>query len=244
MVSSYLVRPRLDYARKVRTLNIFIEGVELIWTRSWERKKLNERPIYLRSVFFMFAVAQTILHLYYDYDQVALPVKHTMEEPISPQPQGLPTWFSTRVDILAPMFKWDFDNPANSILQNTVLRTLVISLSAPFLYSIFIRRMAWEWSFVFASLLWDVPVSPLSFIPPHYPSLVYRSFSAGNLLFFLWQSSIALFNAYVARQPIKKEQPLSSESKDSNGTLLNGLKSKKETPKVRIPRFLERSGLT
>ena len=180
----------------------------------------------------MFAMAQTILHLYYDYDEVPLPVKHTMEEPISPQPRGIPAWFSARADILAPMFRWDSNDLARSILQNVILRTLIISLSTPFLYGIFIRRMAWEWSLTFASLLWDVPASRLSYIPPHYPSLVYRSITAGTLLSFLWQSSSTLFTAYVARQPIKKELPLSSESKDSNGTLLNGLKSKKEIPKV------------
>ena len=209
-----------------------IEEHGLISDRQWERRKLNERPIYLRSVFLMFAMMQSILHLYYDYDRVPLPITPALEEQISPQTRGLPAWFATRADILGPMFLWDSDNLAKSIPQNIVLRTLVISISAPFIYAIFIRRAAWEWSLMFASLLWDVPASRLSYIPPHYPSLVYRSTTAGLLLVFLWQSSNALFTAHVARQPIKKDQPLSNESKDPSATLLNGLKSKKEIAKV------------
>ena len=200
--------------------------------RQWERKKLNERPIYLRSVLLVFAVTQSILHVYYDYDQVPLPLTPALEEPINPQPRGMPAWFTTRGDILRPMFVWDSNNLAKSIPQNIILRTLVISFSAPFIYGIFIRRTAWGWSLTFATLLWDVPASRLSYIPPHYPSLIYRSTTAGFLLIFLWQSSNALFTAYVARQPFKKEQPLSNESKDPSGTLLNGLKSKKEIAKV------------
>ncbi|KAL9125305.1 MAG: hypothetical protein Q9217_005474 [Psora testacea] len=200
--------------------------------KAWERKKLNERSIYLRSVFFMFAISQSLLHLYYDYDLIPLPITPPQADSIAPQARGFPAWFASTVDILKPMFLWDVNNMPISISQNVLLRSLCISLLAPFIYGIFIRRTVWSWSSSFAALLWDVPPSRLSYVPPHYPSLIYKSMTAGVLLNFLWQSSNALFKAYVARPPIKNDQPLSSESKDPIGTLLNGLKSKKETPKT------------
>ncbi|KAL9099436.1 MAG: hypothetical protein Q9163_005061 [Psora crenata] len=156
---------------------------------------------------------------------------HTPDTAV-PHAHGFPAWFASRADILKPILAWDKTDILKCVLQNTLLRTISISLVAPFIYGLFIRRTAWNWSLSVAALLWDVPHSRLSYIPPHYPSLVYKSISAGLLLNFLWHSSNALFTTYVARQPIKKEQPLSSESKDPTGTLLNGLKSKREIPKT------------
>ena len=180
----------------------------------------------------MFAIVQSLLHLQYDYDKIALPISPFEVDSIILQTPGIPVWFASRVQILKPMFLWDASNLPKSISQNVVLRTICISLSAPFIYGIFVRRTAWSWSLSFASLVWDLPASRLSYIPPHYPSLVYRSVTAGILLNLLWQSSNVLFTAYVAHEPLKKEQPLSSESKDPTGTLLNGLKSKKEVSTV------------
>ena len=226
-------RLEVDHRGKVRARTFASGGGKLIEDRPWEPTRLNERAIYLRSVFFMYAIAQSLLHIYYDYDEVPLPITPFKVDSITPQAAGLPAWFASQVGILRPMFLLDVSSVVNSIPQNIILRTICVSLLGPFLYGIFVRRTAWSWSLSLAALLWDVPPSRLSYIPPHYPSLVYRSITGGILLHFLWQSSNALFTAYVARQPIKKEQPLSSESKDPNGTLLNGLKSKKEVPKVR-----------
>ena len=199
---------------------------------AFERGKLNERPIYLRSVFFLFAAAQSILHLYNDVDHLKLPIDASQDKVPIQQVQTLTGRLSHRLRLLGPIFSWDSNNPVRSARQNIVLRTAVVSLSAPFIYSLFIRRTAWEVSRWIASLLWDLPAQRLSFIPPHYPSLIYRTITAGIQLLFLWESSNAFFSAYVSRQPIKKGVPLSSTSKDPNGTILNGLKSKKELPKV------------
>lgn len=234
MVGSHLFGPRMGHAAKVRSVQNDERKIVLKRGRPWERKKLNERPIYLRSVFFILAIAQSVVHLYFDYDQVALPITKTQNEPVTPHARGMAAWVSERTRILAPMFDWNTDDWASSIQRNMVLRTSVICVFATFVYQLLIRRAAWSWSLTFASIIWDVPESPLSFIPPHYPSLLWRSITAGLLLVFLWESSSALFSAYVAGQPIKREQPLSASSIDQNGTLLNGLKSRKEIPNVRL----------
>lgn len=205
--------------------------------KSWERRKLNERPIYLRSVFLIFAVVQSCLHLYYDYDYVFLSTAPpTKPEPTPEEPLGLIA--GTKAQLLAqlkplqPLFWFDGNDIYTSAMRNVVLRAICLSLLSPFIYAIFLRKMMWSWSLAFANLVWDVPPTPLSYIPPHYPSLIYRSLISGFFLVLLWEASNALFTAYVAQAPLKRAQTLTAESRDPNGTLLTGLKSKKEIPKV------------
>lgn len=205
--------------------------------KSWERRRLNERPIYLRSSFFIFAIVQSCLHLYYDYDCVALS-RHpsTKSEPTKEEPSGLIAGLKdqllAQLRPLQPLFWYDAVDIYTSIARNVVLRAACLSILSPFIYAIILRKTTWSWSLAFAKLVWDVPPTPLSYIPPHYPSLIYRSFISGFLLVLLWEASNALFTAYVGQAPFKKDQPLTSESKDPNGTLLTGLNSKKEIPKV------------
>ena len=52
------------------------------------------------------------------------------------------------------------------------------------------------------------------------------------MLLCIWEFSNAVFSAYVAQEPLKKDQPLTNDSRDPNGSLLNGLRSKKEIAKV------------
>ena len=204
----------------------------LILYRAWERNKLNERAIYFRTFFFLFAIIQATLHQYYDYDEVSPPHSILKEKAAGTDSVGIHTRFLTHIDTLSPMFRWDPQNWAKSLPENIVLRTFATSLVVPFIYQIFVRRKAWAWCLTFASILWDIPETPLSFIPPNYPSLVRYTITAGFQLVFLWQASNALFLAYVSQPPIKRGQPLSSDSVDPTGTLLNGLKSRKEIPKV------------
>jgi len=200
-------------------------------SRAWERKKLNERPIYLRSVFFMLAALQSLLHLYYDYDRIPLPPMEAKTESTEhPQKEEHPL---ARIKPLLP-----------TLFRNVGLRAIGMSILGPIFYALFIRRIAWSCSLYLATLLWDVPASRLSYIPPYHISLIMRSLSSGSLLITLWEASNALFGAYVAQEPIKKDQPFTSEAKDPNGSLLNGLKSKREALRVGRPAFRTLQRLT
>ena len=188
--------------------------------RAWERKKLNERPIYLRSVFFMLAGLQSVLHLYYDYDKVPLSAKSAETNPAPNQISGSqPPFMQTKGDL-------------PKLVHTIILRAIGMSIFGPILYALFIRSAAWKCSLYVAALLWDVPNSRLSYIPPYHISLIIRSFVSGALLLTLWEFSNRLFSVSVAEKPQKKGQPLTSESKDPNGTLLIGLQSKREVPRV------------
>ena len=119
------------------------------------------------------------------------------------------------------------------MLRNAVTRAIATSLSGPFVYAGCIRWVAWPWTLWFARLVWSIPKeSTPSRYPPMQVGLMIRSFAAGLMLLCLWEFSNAVFTAYVAQEPLKNGQPLTADSREPNGSLLNGLKSRKEGPKV------------
>lgn len=186
----------------------------------WERKRLNERPIYLRSVYIMLAFLQTFIHLCYDYDRVYL---SGYKKSASTQQRSVMMLSPiTQLKILAP-----------SLIQRVIVRSGLVSLLGPFAYALFIRRTAWSWTLALARMLWDMPAAAeLSYIPPYHISLIVRCMSSSFLLILLWESSNTIFSAYVAQEPLKNDAPLTNESKDPNGSLLNGLESNKDLVKV------------
>ena len=200
-----------------------IEGSKAcLVARSYERPRLNERPIYLRSVFFTLAFMQSIYHLYYDYDRITLPVRSPKSEPVADEQP--PT-------IVPPLIRLRLTLPQLS--QTVLQRSLSMILIGPIAYNLLIRRTAWTWTLFFAKLLWNLPrTAEPPKIPPYHISLILRSVTSSFLLLSLWEASNAVFSAYVAQDPLKRAQPLTNDSRDPNGSLLSGLKSKKEAPKV------------
>lgn len=166
----------------------------------------------------MLAAWQAALHLYYEYDKITLPVlqskESTTEQPSNKQ---------------SPLFALRDLTP--SLGKSIGVRAACMSILGPFIYTGFIRSKAWSWSLYFAALFWDIPNSQLSYTPP-YLSVIIRSYVSSALLITLWEVSNMVFSAHVAQEPLKKDQPLTSESKDPNGSLLIGLKMEREVPRV------------
>lgn len=169
----------------------------------------------------MLAALQSALHLYYDYDRVPLPTTPIKAESVPEQAH----------QEQSPVHQLQEDVP--TLGRNIFLRAVGVSIFGPLFYALFIRSMAWKYSLLIAELLWDVPRSRLSYIPPYHISLIIRSFTSGSLLLTLWEVSNKAFTAYAAQEPLKEGQPLTSKSTDPNGTLLIGLQSKREVTKVR-----------
>ena len=168
----------------------------------------------------MFAVLQSGIHLYSDYDRVTLPLTKAKDNPTSEVPQKKEHPIK-QVRACLPL-----------LARDVGIRSICMSIFGPLIYALFIRNTAWSCSLYLAELLWDVPASQLSYIPPYHISLIIRSLTSGTLLVALWELSNALFAAYVAQEPLKKEQPLTTGSKDPNGSLLNGIKSKRDVTRV------------
>ncbi|KAI9848179.1 MAG: hypothetical protein M1837_000853 [Sclerophora amabilis] len=190
--------------------------------KSYERPRLNERPIYLRSTFFMLAVMQSCIHLMRDYDCVELPVPKgasSSSQALRAQSAALP------LDVLR--------NTLPRRGQASLLRCLSLIILGPIIYSLFLRRTTWSWTLFFAKIFWNLPRSsstPPS-LPPYHISLIYRSVTSGFLLVLLWEITNLTFNAYLAQEPLKRERPLTDDSRDPNGSLLTGLNAQRDVPK-------------
>ena len=168
----------------------------------------------------MLAALQSTIHLYYDYDKLGLPTTPIRREPALERDLNKPT---TILQIREDLPK---------LARTIFLRAIGLSMAAPVLYALFFRSAAWKYSLLIAEIIWDVPHSRLSYIPPYHITLIVRSFTSSSLLLALWELSNIAFSAYAAQEPLKNGQPFTSESKDPNGTLLLGLQSRREVPRV------------
>ena|SRR5690242_10769891 len=192
--------------------------------RAHERLKLNERPLYLRFLFMMLAVAQTSVHLWNDYDRIDVPAMQprtlgedaTAEAPVKRGPKPRVVLFSQ----LRPIF------------ITAVSLTLFVTVSATTFYFVGPRQLLWDYYYSFSrNFISLAKTSRPTGLAPFAP-LVAQFAAEGTLLVLLWEFVNKAFDVYIAQEPLKNNKPITSDSKDPNGTLLNGLKSKKETAKV------------
>ncbi|PYH95172.1 hypothetical protein BO71DRAFT_483195 [Aspergillus ellipticus CBS 707.79] len=192
-----------------------------------ERASLNERAIYLYTYNLLLAVTQSIVHLRHDYDRVPIPVARRIAGQETQQVHSI----SKRIHTTLPQ-----------AIKDGLKRSFVVALVCPIAYIFFLRRPAWSTTLYFAKLFWDFPRSaadPPGLIPPLGPGIFTRTVVSGGLLAICWQTANLFFSVFLSKEPLKRGQPLTAEAKDPNGSLLNGLKAKKET--VRAFAFWELS---
>ncbi|OAX84615.1 hypothetical protein ACJ72_01011 [Emergomyces africanus] len=198
------------------------ESAELNWVkpgRPSERAKLNERPIYLHCFYALLAITQATLHLYFDWDKIHVPISKRSAKSTDQRTHALES-LPARIRKAIPQ-----------ILYDAIIRSSATAIVGPFIYMFFLRRIAWSWVLAFAKLFWNFPRSaadPPGLIPPLHILLLLRAATSGVLLITLWQTSNLLFSTFLGQAPLKKGQPLTNESKDPNGSLINGLKAKKD----------------
>jgi nucleoporin NDC1 len=187
--------------------------------KAYERAKLNERPMYLRSMSIAFGLWQAMWHLYKDYDRVNFPESRAGLEAILPG-QSLTSVINVvkaRIHKIGPLLP---------------LRVLATVLLSSFAYLLFLRQSVWSWTFMFAKTWHSLPKnSRLSALPPQLPSLFWKSLINGALLTLLWEVTNVAFDVYVAQPPMKKGSLLTDSSTDPNHSIIAGLKAKKEVTK-------------
>jgi nucleoporin NDC1 len=191
--------------------------------KSNERPRLNERPIYLIIYFLALALVQTTIHLYYDYDRVDLPLVKVAARPTSSQ----------RIESVSNPLG-ELRSALPRLCKSSMQRAFVMTIAVPFIYSLsFVRNNAWSWWMMVARLFWSLPKSSaLPAVTPFHWRLLLRSFTAGFMLFMLWEFGNMAFSSYVAQDPLKNDRPITYESRDPNGSLITGLKGKKLQTKV------------
>ena len=86
----------------------------------------------------------------------------------------------------------------------------------------------------FAKLFWNfsrAAANPRGVLPAIGFDAIFRSFVSGVLLLLLWNATNILFTTFLSQEPLRQGKPLTSQAKDPNGSLLNGLKTHKEVAK-------------
>ena len=186
--------------------------------------KLNERPIYLRAICLMLAIFQSCFFLYMDMGALRISIgRHRPESRSSKQ--------DTHPKI--PL-KRQFSENGVSLILYCALVSAGVTVAGPFIYSLTVRQWLWRFHLAFAKLFWNLSRANAraTGFPPCNPFLMLRSFGLGFLLLTLWMATSIAFNLFLDQEPMKKGVPLSTGSKDPNGTLLNGLKAKRDVVKT------------
>ncbi|KAJ5665760.1 uncharacterized protein N7477_008208 [Penicillium maclennaniae] len=183
-----------------------------------ERPSLNERPIYIHTFHILLACWQAVIHLANDYDRVPIPTVKRASDAPDVRTHPIPAT-SKHIQALLPQ-----------TLIDGLTRTMWVAVVTPLVYQFMLRQTAWSWSLYFAKLFWNIPRSsaePASLLPPGFIFLIARSISSGSLLVLCWQAANLFFSIFIGKEPLKRGQPLTSEAKDPNGSLITGLKAKK-----------------
>ncbi|KAJ5339196.1 hypothetical protein N7452_005924 [Penicillium brevicompactum] len=191
--------------------------------RPHERPTLNERPIYLHSFHIFLACVQAVFHLYHDYDRVPVPIAEQSSKKND-----------ERTHPVQPTSKY-LQAALPQQLADGAVRAITVAGATLLVYPIFFRQAAWGWSLYMAKLFWSFQRSaaePQSFIPTIFPYFFFRTLLPGLLLVLCWQSSNLFYSVFIGKEPLKRGQPLTTDAKDPNGSLLNGLKAKKEVVKT------------
>lgn len=122
-------------------------------------------------------------------------------------------------------------NALTTILYTSVGRSALAAGIGPVIYMVLLRQRAWRWSLYFARLFWDFPRSadqPAGTLPALQIGLFVRCLVSGFLLNALWETSNVLFSTFLGQAPLKRKLPLTNDTKDPNGSLINGLQANKE----------------
>jgi nucleoporin NDC1 len=192
--------------------------------RAHERLKLNERPLYLQYLFFALAVAQSVLHLSRDYDNIDVQAMKPRVDCQDAAPGAPPTRMPNPRHVLLRSFR--------SMLTTSASLTLSVAVTGSVVYFVGMRQFLWDYYYSFhrnfTSLSKTSRPTGLAPAAPLFAMFVVE----GTLLVLLWQFVNKAFDLYIAQEPLKHGVPITNDSKDPNGTLLNGLKSKKEAVKV------------
>ncbi|TKX25429.1 hypothetical protein C1H76_2077 [Elsinoe australis] len=197
------------------------QSANLAWIdpgRSYERMRLNERAVMLRTMFVLLSLGQAMLHLAGDYDALEIPYG-----PAARRGAQQPT--SSQALALAQMKR-----AALPTLLRAVILTFVTAIWGTILYFLALRRTAWSVAYSIGKLFYTLQKSNTPSGLSDVFHLFFRFMFSGTLLVIMWQLTNLAFSIYASQEPLKKGTPLTNDSKDPNASLVNGIKLKRELP--------------
>ncbi|KAF4807779.1 Nucleoporin NDC1 [Colletotrichum siamense] len=182
---------------------------------SGDRARANERTIFFFCYMGISAAVQALFHFYQDDDKILINVSRSKNGEAKSSGDSSATLKNVVGEIPA-------------ILAQAGSRAFANILVTSVVYFFLLRSWAWGWALFFLRPFYNLPKTNM--LPPSQPvdiHLFVRCFIAGFLISSAWKTANHAFSTFMVKEPLKNGKPLTSESKDPNGSLLNGLKSKK-----------------
>ncbi|KAJ4307214.1 hypothetical protein N0V88_000593 [Collariella sp. IMI 366227] len=114
------------------------------------------------------------------------------------------------------------------MLISTVNQSLFGLVISVVIYPIFLRGTIWRTMLMFLRPIYNLPRSNMtpSTLPFSFTSIL-RCWGVSLMMLVAWNAANTAFSLFLVKNPLKNRKPLTSDSKDPNGSLLNGLKNKK-----------------
>lgn len=117
------------------------------------------------------------------------------------------------------------------VLQRSTTLVCVTTIAGPIIYYTLLRSLAWAAALSIGRSIFTLSKQVKPAGVTDATSLMFRFAWAALLLTSLWELSNYAFSRCMAREPLKKGSPLTADSKDPNGSLIAGLKAKKDLPR-------------
>jgi nucleoporin NDC1 len=191
--------------------------------RAHERVKLNERPLFLRYLYQVLAVAMSSVHLMDDFDSIEVPAMKPKKDRDEAPAAAVRTTPKPRQILVKKL---------TGLFATAGLISCISLVLGGMFYFVGPRHLVWDYYYSFNRIFISLSkTSKPTGVAPFLP-LIWGFLVEGTFLGALWLFVNKAFDLYIAQEPLKNGQPITSESKDPNGTLLNGLKSRKDAAKV------------
>ena len=188
---------------------------------------MSERPIFFLSFFFTLGTVHGVYHIATDVDMLNLgiiyPKKFRQHDKTKKDEDEVQEQDEEERSLGKAM-----NSKLPTALTRAATTTGIALVVHSVFYALFLRPIAWAWTLAFLRRFYNLPKSNM--LPSTYPYqlwLFLRMLWSGSLLSFLWAAGNMGFTMLMKAEPLKQSHPLTSESKDPNGSLLNGIKNKK-----------------
>ncbi|KAK4118728.1 hypothetical protein N657DRAFT_605800 [Parathielavia appendiculata] len=191
-------------------------GLEFITYFTADRARLNEKPLFLISHLVLLGTYQTVIHLFKDVDRLSLGAA---------RPQN----GEAKLEVGdASVQVRRFRDQLPTMLVHTINQSISGLVISALVYPLTVRGPVWRTTLFFLRPIYNLPRSNM--LPASLPfsfSAILRCWLVSLMLLFGWTAANTAFSLFLVKNPVKNGNPLTSDSKDPNGSLLNGLKNKK-----------------
>ncbi|KAK3989578.1 putative nuclear envelope protein ndc1 [Cladorrhinum sp. PSN332] len=198
-------------------------GLEWVTYYMSDRAKLNEKAVFFTTHCAILGIYHGIRHLISDSDRLTFGVARPKNKQDAQDPAKRA---SEEGDSGT---QWQrLGNQMPEIAVYTLTQSLTGTTLSMVVYVLALRTTIWQTLMLLLRPVYNLPRTNMT--PAALPfsiSMIVRCLWVSVLLTFSWSVANAAFSLFLVKNPLKNNQPLSSESKDSNGSLLNGLKQKK-----------------